>query len=170
MDVLSRFRRAVLAALGVDDAPDLPVYDRMALYPCEVVKCATDGSTVDVKPDADRVKPHSAVKVKTPAGITAVVQPGARVLLGWEGGDPSKPYVSLWDSATVTKLVIKATNVYLGDEAGAEPLVKRSEFNGHTHTVPASGLAAPAGGGLVTGSATAAAPTAITGTTNVAGK
>lgn len=146
MDLIARFRRTVLAALGVDDVPELPTYDRMALYPCEVKKCASDGSTVDVTPDSPRVKPAQGVRVKVGLpGAVAVVQQGARVLLGWEGGDPAKPYVvPSWESgATVTKLVLKATTVYLGDEAGAEELVKKSEFNGHTHKYnPGPGAAA----------------------------
>jgi hypothetical protein len=61
------------------------------------------------------------VRVGMP-GVTAVVAAGAVVLLGWEKGDPSRPYAApAWEpGASVTKLVINGTVVYLGAEAGAQ--------------------------------------------------
>jgi hypothetical protein len=176
MGLKDSFRRAVLGVLGIDVAEDaaLPVYDRMALYPCEVVDRAADGSTVDIRPDNARIPPAQKVRVKVGIpGATAVVQQGARVLLGWEGGDPSKPYVEpSWEAgATVTKLVLNAQTVYLGAESGAEALVKKSEFEAHTHAftgTTSSGCTSGGSSGTCTGESDA--PDPITGTQNVRGK
>ena len=51
-----------------------------------------------------------------------------RVLIGWAGADPSKPYAEAFDAdATVKTLVLAvsgtAPQLFLGGEAGAQPLV-----------------------------------------------
>jgi hypothetical protein len=169
MDVKSRFKRAVRIVLNLPPTDDGTLrIDRLALYRAEVKVASNDGKTVDVAPEDKRVEPHQGVPLRTGIpGATAVVQPGAIVLLGWEAGDPSRPYaVPSWENgATVTKLVLKAQTVYLGDEAGAEPLVRKSDFDNHTH---AAGTLQAAPNGAVTG-ATAGA-TSVNGTQNVRGK
>lgn len=165
MDVTEAFRRAVRAAVGLAD-PQLPVIDRLAFYEATVKVAANDGKTVDIEPTDKRFKPMQGVKIKTGIpGAVAIVEPGAIVMLGWEGGNPKFPYAfPLWaEGASVIKLILKAQTVYLGDEAGADSLVKKSEFNNHSHafgTLVCSN-------GTVSG-ATAAAP-AIIGTTKVKG-
>lgn len=165
MDVTEAFRRAVRSAIGLAD-PQLPMIDRLAFYEATVKVAASDGKTVDIEPTDKRFKPMQGVKLKTGIpGAVAIVEPGAIVMLGWEGGNPGLPYVfPLWaDGATVIKLVLKAQMVYLGDEAGADSFVKKSEFNGHSHD--ASNLLCT--GGTVSGSTGGAPP--ATGTTKVKG-
>lgn len=98
-------------------------------------------------------------------GCTVQVPVGTYLLLGWLNGDESKPYCCLWEGGEApTQIVIKATTVYLGDSAGTDALVKKGEFNAHTH-LP-GGLTAPSGGGAVTG-ATGEPSSPATGTTKV---
>lgn len=164
MDLTERFRRAVLAVLGL--APDAtpPRIDRLALYRAEVRSASSDGKTVDVTPEDKRIEPHQAVPIRVGIpGATAVVQPGAIVLIGWEAGDPARVYaVPAWEvGATVTKLVVKANEVYLGDESGAEKLVRKSDFDNHTHAFGSIACSS----GTISGT-TAGAP-AATGTSKV---
>lgn len=158
---IGRLIDAVRRAFGYRVAGPI---DHLAYYRARVVAQAADGSTVDLQPDDRRVPGVPGAKLKHGLpGATVLVQAGAHMLLGWEGGDPEKPFAEpSWESgATVTKLVLKATNVYLGDEAGADALVKKTEFEGHTH---AAGMLV-IGMTPVTG-ATAVA-SSITGTTLV---
>jgi hypothetical protein len=172
MDLASSFRALVREIVGLPaDEGQPPQIDRLAHYRARVDVCASDGSTVDVTPEDRRISPEKNVPLRVGIpGSYAVVQAGAVVWLGWDAGNPSKPHcVPTWESATVTKLVLKATSIYLGDESGTDALVKKSEFNNHTH--PAAGAIAPAGtaGGACSG--TIAAPTSpATGTTNVQAK
>jgi len=165
MDLAEGFRRRVRAALGLPSDSMLPAVDRMALYRAEVKSASSDGATVDVAPDDSRLPTMQKVKVRVGIpGAVAVVQPGAVVLIGWERGDPSRPYaVPAWENgATVTKLILNATEVYIGAEGGAGALVKKSDFDSHTHLVGA--ITSPAG--ACTGNS--GAPTAPTpGTTKL---
>jgi hypothetical protein len=159
------FRRAVRACLGLSGEPgDPPLIDRLALYRAEVKAASSDGQRLDVQPSDPRVPGEQNVSVRVGLpGAVAVVQPGAVVLLGWERGDPGRPYcVPSWESgAIVQKLVVNAQQLFLGAESGAEALVRKSEFEAHTHP-PGSyvvGTSAVAG--------TSGTPASITGTTNV---
>jgi hypothetical protein len=171
MGLVDGFREVVRVLLGLPADPgEPPDLMRLGLYRATVQACASDGSTCDVQTEDTRISGEKNVKVRVGVpGLSAVVQPGAVVLLGWERGDPGRPYcVPSWeDGATVTQLIIAATMIYLGAQGGADALVKKSEFNAHTHSVPATGITAPFGGGACSGTATAAAPTAITGTTKI---
>jgi hypothetical protein len=166
--LIDRFRDVVRAVLKLPEDPgEPPDLMRLGLYRARVDVCATDGSTVDLTPEDKRISPEKGVPMRVGIpGATTVVQPGAIVLLGWERGDPSRPYaVPSWESgATVTKLVLKATTVYLGDESGAEPLMRKSDFDNHVH--PFGGLLCS--NGTISGS-TGGAP-AATGTALVRGK
>lgn len=137
LGLVDGFREAIRVMLGLPADPGMPPdLVRLGLYRARVDVCQSDGGHVDVTPDDKRISPEKNVPVRVGIpGSYAVVSPGAVVLLGWTGGDPKLPYcVPSWETgATVTKLVIKATTVYLGDEAGTDALVKKSEFNGHTH-------------------------------------
>jgi len=132
MDLTARFRELVRTALGLEADPGRPpALDRLALYPAEVKSATSDGLYLDVQPIDPRVEGHQRVPVRVGVpGEVAVVQAGAVVLLGWERGDPSKPYcVPSWNAgATVTKLVFKASAVHLADESGSEEVITKTDF------------------------------------------
>jgi hypothetical protein len=120
----SLFRQRVREWLGLR-ATDTEELWRYGLWRAEVKAAAADGSTVDVAPENPRLESVQGVPVRVGIpGAQAVVQAGAIVLLGWERGDPSRPYaVPSWEmGATVTKLVLNADTVILGGEAGATAL------------------------------------------------
>jgi hypothetical protein len=127
MDVVDRLRAVVRSIVT-------PMIDRLALYRAEVKAASSDGKTLDVDPEDSRISGIQGVPIRVGIpGAVAVVQPGAVVLIGWERGDPSRPYaVPSWESgASVTKLVVNATELYLGTETGAKKLATED----HTHTV-----------------------------------
>lgn len=118
MDLVTKLRSTIRACLGLPVDPGAPPdLLRLGLYPSTVQVCAADGSTCDVRPLDARLPGLKNVPVRvSPPGSVAVVQQGAIVLLGWEGGDPARPYCApVWYSgATVTKLKFTGNEIDLG--------------------------------------------------------
>lgn len=75
--------------------------DHHALYPARVVAQNADG-TLDLVPDSTRVPSCQRVPYRTLRGLSVEVTAGARVLLGYEGGDPGLPYAALWEPGDAT--------------------------------------------------------------------
>ena len=80
--------------------------DYLALYPGRVVAQDGDGGPLDVELDEQRFALPRAIPYRTLAGVAVTVPAGARVLVGFEGGDPARPYAGLWELGDVTRLVI----------------------------------------------------------------
>lgn len=77
--------------------------DYLARYRAKVNAQAADMLTVDATPDDTRIPGMSGIPLRLPPGMRCKVQPGKFVLVGWDGGDPSKPYATPeWDSAGTT--------------------------------------------------------------------
>ena len=75
--------------------------DYHALYPCTVA--AQDGQTLEVVPDDAKIAGFGLSSVPLKPGLPGTeidVPEGARVLLGFEGGDPQRPYAALWEATT----------------------------------------------------------------------
>lgn len=80
----------------------------LGLYTAEVVRQAGDG-TLDLMPDDDRLRSQGLQSVPIRhglPGVTVEVPAGERVLLGFDSGDPSKPYAALWHEGQVTRVNI----------------------------------------------------------------
>ena len=76
------------------------------LYPGTVR--AQDGDTVSVEldPPVD-LPPLSGVPIRSGvAGVKVTVSSGARVVVTFERGDPSKPIAALWGDSSVTSLKV----------------------------------------------------------------
>ncbi len=74
--------------------------DFAKLYPCKVATQHNDGS-LSLVPDDDKMRGYGVGKVRPRHGLPGfkvVVKPGARVMLGFDAGDPARPYASLWDA------------------------------------------------------------------------
>jgi hypothetical protein len=147
---LDRLKRAVEAVVkGV-----LRPLDYFALYPGKVVQQAADGLSLDVQPEDSRIPGLSGIPLRLGLpGAVVKVAPGARVLVGFENGEAARPFACLWDTASVTELVVTAAKIYLGEASGTEPAAKgqtlqtyldglKTAFDTHTHLV----AAAPSGG------------------------
>lgn len=77
--------------------------DYTALWPARVVAQRGDG-TLDLVPDSPRVAPCQGVPYRTLRGLSVDVPAGARVLLGYEGGDPARPYALAWEIGDATSV------------------------------------------------------------------
>jgi hypothetical protein len=106
--------------------------DYLALYPCKVLSQNGDG-TLELKPDDDRLPGLSKIPVKLGLpGVEVKVTSGAKVLLGFEQGDPQKPVATLWekdslDTITVTastKVNIMAPDIVLN---GSQPVARQGD-------------------------------------------
>lgn len=76
-----------------------------AVYPCKVLKDHGD-MRLDLEPDNPKLPKLVRVPIRTfLPGVTALkVRVGSRVLLGFEGADPTKPVCYLWQSGAVQEL------------------------------------------------------------------
>lgn len=105
-------------------------------YTAEVVSQAADG-TLDLLPDDDRLRAQGLQAVPIRHGLPGVeveVPAGERVLLAFDGGDPAKPYASLWHEGQVTAVRIGgAVAVALSDLVDAGFAARKSEFDAHIH-------------------------------------
>lgn len=80
--------------------------DYLALYPCVVRQQRADG-TLDLDPEDTRIPSCQGIPLRLGLpGVTVTVPAGGRVLLGYEHGDPRRPYASLWESGEVTVISI----------------------------------------------------------------
>jgi hypothetical protein len=127
--------------------------DYFALYPAKVLKDHGDNH-VDVQPDDPILPALVRVRVDTfMPGVKLEVAAGARVLLGFSGGNPAAPRCQLWESGELVKVTISAGTVVVasddvrmgGDSPGkrvalAEDVKSaidalKSTFNAHGHGV-----------------------------------
>jgi hypothetical protein len=78
----------------------------MRSYECTVEAQNADG-TVDLLPDDLTMRGTGLQSVAVYhglPGVTVLVVPGARVLLQFVAGDPSRPYASLWRSGDIAEI------------------------------------------------------------------
>jgi hypothetical protein len=104
--------------------------DYYALYPSKVVKQDANGN-LELQPEDSRIAAPTGVPIRLGIpGAKVEVQPGGRVLLGFENGDPRFPVALLWGAATVQKFELNANEIIL---------------NGGTHKVARDGDAVTLG-------------------------
>lgn len=83
--------------------------DFHALYPA-TVKAQNDDNTLELKPDGTKLPGFSKVPIRHGLpGITVRVVKNARVLLGFEGGDPQRPYAALWSPGSLESITVEAS-------------------------------------------------------------
>lgn len=116
---------AMKAALIALVRAALPTIDYYALYRAKVVKQSPDRGSVDLVPEDSRLpKGMNDIPIKLGIpGATAKFAPGAQMLVGWEGGDPARPYAMAFEGgASVAVLSITAAKIELGGE-GLVPML-----------------------------------------------
>ncbi len=126
--------------------------DFLAYYPGVATNQNADG-TLDIIPDDPRIPSVQGVPIRYGIpGVTATIANGARVLLGWAGGDPSKPIATVWESASVTAITFAGTTVNVGGASGLQGCGLGDQLTTalsnivtwlttHTHIVPITGPA-----------------------------
>lgn len=98
MDLRETIERIVAAVL--------PERLYLRSYECTVEAQSADGS-LDLLPDDERIRGTGLQGVPIYhglPGVTVRVVTGARVLLQFVGGDPTKPYASLWRSGDIEEI------------------------------------------------------------------
>jgi hypothetical protein len=101
--------------------------DYHALY-SYTVNAQNDDGTLEVTPDVEWAPKLSKVPILLGIPHAEVeVEPGARVLVGFMDGNPSKPYVAHWGASTAIRLYLHGGNIPVAKEG--------SKTKGHTHTV-----------------------------------
>jgi hypothetical protein len=132
-------------------------------FTCQVVSQAGDG-TLDLLPDDQRLRAQGLQSVPIRhglPGVTVTVAPGARVLLGFDGGDPRQPYAALWHEGDVQSITVNASvsvivNAPTVELGGSQPVAlaqlvdsrltaMQAVIDTHVHTsaAPASPTTAP---------------------------
>lgn len=135
-------------------------------FTCQVAAQAADG-TLDLLPDDPRLRAQGLQAVPIRHGLPGVkvkVAAGARVLLGFDGGDPRKPYAALWHEGSVLSLELGGQlPVAIAQLVDAQLSTLAAAFDAHTHTWP-GGLSpaptTPPSGGVPPTPATVLTPTA----------
>ena len=101
--------------------------DYHASYVARVVS-QDDAGLLSVVPDNKRLPAMVGVPIRYGVpGVSAKVESGARVLIGFEGGDRRFPIATIWESAALTelritaktKVILTCPDVRIGDEDGA---------------------------------------------------
>lgn len=152
--------------------------DFLALYPCQVIAQNADG-TLELKPENENLPGFSRVPIRhTIPGLRVELAggnfSGCRALVGFDGGDPTKPFVANFFGPDFTTLLLGSTAtvdqaayqyVALATKVLNELNKIKTAFDSHTHTVSVA-TTCPAGAGSGTG--TGAAPTPIPAISSVA--
>ena len=98
-------------------------FDFYALYSGTMK--AQDGQKFDVQPDDDRIPTLTGLPIKNGLpSFESTVATGAKMLVGWSGGDPRLPFCALWGGNETTSamtikvgtLTIVADSIKLGAE------------------------------------------------------
>lgn len=99
--------------------------DYFGSYSAKVIRQQGDGR-LEVRPDDERFKGLAAVAMRPGVhGITTTVRRGARVLFGFENGDPRKAVATGWESGNPESLTVEADAIKLG--AGASKGIVRKD-------------------------------------------
>jgi hypothetical protein len=103
-------------------------FDDTKLYPATVTGQSADLERVDVRPDDSQVPAMAGVPLRLGLpGVRAKLRSHARVsiIIGFEEGQHARPFAALWSTEDVVEsVVLRADQVVLGDDAGAEPPAK----------------------------------------------
>jgi hypothetical protein len=78
-----------------------------AQYVCEVLEQSSDWKTLDLLPDDLSMRGSGLQEVPIWHGLPGFdvkVVKGSRVMLGFENGDPTKPYAALWETGQVERV------------------------------------------------------------------
>lgn len=109
-----RVKRAFFALFKAS----VPRLDYLAFYSAKVVKQA-GSNQFDLQPDDSRLPSMGSVPLRHGLpGVTIQLPGDSTVMVGWENGDPSRPFCALWQGAegNVTRITVVAQNIELGGD------------------------------------------------------
>lgn len=98
--------RGIRASIGEIVRQELNGIDYFTLYDAKVISQSTDLSTVDLQPGDHRLPGLQRVPLRIGLPGTKVqFSSGAVVRLGWDRGNPSMPYASLWNGGATVQSI-----------------------------------------------------------------
>lgn len=111
--------------------------DYYALYRARVVAQSPDFTKLDIQPDDSRLPPMSGILLRHGVpGLKVQITPGAFVMVGWSGGDPSQPYVQLWEGGeSVIQETFTAQQINLGANTAIDFLIKGTTYRSQQATL-----------------------------------
>ncbi len=115
--------RAALAAIVRAETRRV---DLFALYPASVLSQDGAGGPLDLRPDSAALPPPQAVPLRGVLGVKLTIPVGTRVLLGYEAGDPSKPYAVLGPFADVARFAVNGASTRAAREG--DDVTRTSDF------------------------------------------
>jgi hypothetical protein len=105
-----------------------------ARFPSRVVEQNPGDFTLALRPDNPALPGLVGVPLRTfvPGAVVKLAfpleGPAPRVLLGFEGGDPRRPFADLWEAGTLGELAIPvATRLHLGDPAPSRGVARLND-------------------------------------------
>lgn len=102
---LDRLKGSFAALAG--PVPTLPY---QAFYRARVLKQHANLKRLDLQADAAEIPPLSNIPLRVGVpGLDVTLTPGHSVLVGWENGQPDRPYASLWEPGTLGTTPLKLT-------------------------------------------------------------
>jgi hypothetical protein len=114
----------------------------LTTYSAQVIRQAADG-TLDLLPDDIRLQSSGLQGVPIRhglPGVTVEVPAGERVLLGFDSGDPARPYCCLWHEGQAMKVRIGGTEaVALASLVETRLANMQTVIDTHIHTSAAPG-------------------------------
>lgn len=135
----SSLDRMKAALVGIANSA-LRRVDHFATYSGQVIRQQGDGR-LEVRADDARFKGIAAVAMRPGVhGITTTVRRGARILFGFENGDPRKAVATGWESGNPELLKIEADAIKLGNNAVKGAVRKDDLGDGGTWTAVANTL------------------------------
>lgn len=113
-----------------------------ATFDCSVER-QHDDDTLDLLPDDKRVRDRGLTGVPIRHGLPGVrvrVAVGSRVLLGFENGDPRRPYAALWQRGSIEEIAF---------DGGSSPIARAGD--GVRVIWPSISVTGTVPGGTITG-------------------
>lgn len=81
-------------------------FDFFALYGGVLKGMDVGAQTFDIQPDDDRLPLFSKLMIRNGIpGLTVDVVAGAKMLVGWSGGDPRRAYCATWDGSETVNTI-----------------------------------------------------------------
>ena len=120
MDRLKETFRKVISALR-------PV-DFFGYYQCSLVSWDKGAQTGDVKPDDIRLPRDGMTGLSFRSGVPGVTvaftsPSDVKCMIGFEGGDPSKPYIHGWLNCTPDEVMVSVSSkVRLGSDSASDAI------------------------------------------------
>jgi hypothetical protein len=96
----------------------------------------SEDGTLELRPDNPRVPGLSKVPLRLGVpGVRVIVLPGARVLVGFEGGDPSRPVASLWERQSCVEIALDPSSALLLGDGATQAAVHGTYFVSQLQTL-----------------------------------